>query len=488
MVNKLRLGILFIFFSFVSLFLNAQEHQFVQKLSWQNDENVFYYEVEIKSEDEIFYKKLETDLNFVEVSLSSGNYKYRVFAYDFLGREADVSSWQKFTILKAQTPKIIETKKIIIPDLKDENIKIAVNIENLENDSEVSLVNSKTNEEISGNLEIKINSENNLVATNAIFPKVKEGNWKLKITNPGGLYSESEIIKIEKEKDFEEEKRLAEEKQKLEEEKRLAEEKQKLEEEKRLAEEKQKLEEEKRLAEEKQKLEEEKRLAEEKLKLEEEKRLAEEKRKLEEEKQILAVKKSKPAKDISLIFGGRFLFEPFDGDFSSLKDYSESSKSYHDSIFWQTYFNLPFVRIMDFRFCFLPFKTKQWKFGFELAGQFLETYKTNEYINVKFPIIFADFNFVVQKRLFTDKLYFALKFGPSAILVTEIVEYKKETSRSALNSGKFYGELGVQTGISFVFIPLKHFSFEIGADCNQFFVQKSTFGCVSPYIDLGVRL
>lgn len=148
MVNKLRLGILFIFFSFVSLFLNAQEHQFVQKLSWQNDENVFYYEVEIKSEDEIFYKKLETDLNFVEVSLSSGNYKYRVFAYDFLGREADVSSWQKFTILKAQTPKIIETKKIIIPDLKDENIKIAVNIENLENDSEVSLVNSKTNEEI----------------------------------------------------------------------------------------------------------------------------------------------------------------------------------------------------------------------------------------------------------------------------------------------------------------------------------------------------
>ena len=449
MVNKLRLGILFIFFSFVSLFLNAQEHQFVQKLSWQNDENVFYYEVEIKSEDEIFYKKLETDLNFVEVSLSSGNYKYRVFAYDFLGREADVSSWQKFTILKAQTPKIIETKKIIIPDLKDENIKIAVNIENLENDSEVSLVNSKTNEEISGNLEIKINSENNLVATNAIFPKVKEGNWKLKITNPGGLYSESEIIKIEKEKDFEEEKRLAEEKQKLEEEKRLAEEK---------------------------------------LKLEEEKRLAEEKRKLEEEKQILAVKKSKPAKDISLIFGGRFLFEPFDGDFSSLKDYSESSKSYHDSIFWQTYFNLPFVRIMDFRFCFLPFKTKQWKFGFELAGQFLETYKTNEYINVKFPIIFADFNFVVQKRLFTDKLYFALKFGPSAILVTEIVEYKKETSRSALNSGKFYGELGVQTGISFVFIPLKHFSFEIGADCNQFFVQKSTFGCVSPYIDLGVRL
>ncbi len=506
MVNKMHHKFFMILIFFNISILSAQEHHFVQKLSWQNDDNVFYYEVEIKSLEGSYSTSFETDSNFVEVSLGAGNYQYKVFAYDFLGRKASESEWQNFTVLKAATPKIKKIQKSVTPEVKKDSITIFLDVSDIEDETKVSLVNTKTGKEVSGNLEVTKNSQKKLITSNATFPKVSEGEWKLKITNPSGLSSESEIIIIEKERDFEaeEEARLAEEKRKAEEEARLAEEKRKAEEEARLAEEKRKAEEETRLAEAKRKAEEEARFAEEKRKAEEEARLAEEKRKAEEEARLaeakrkaeeearlaeekhqseealFTAKKSKQAKDFTILFGGGIFYNFYDGTLFS----------YSDTTYWGTERSVPIEPVFDIRIGFLPFKTKtkNFKFGFEFASQFGDGYKKNDYLQVHFPIVLEQLNFVMQRKLFTEKLYLSLKLGGSVLFITEIVNYTQETYRISENSLKFYGELGVQCGLSIIFIPAKDFSVEFGADFNHLFIKNMPTGSVNFYLVMGVRL
>ena len=236
------------------------------------------FRVEIKNMADGSNEFFTTSKNSITVNLSAGDYEYRVYAYDFLGRESSVSEWRKFKVLKAMVPSV-SVPKNVETNVKKSQIEVPVEISNIEQESKVELINEETNEVVKGSFETIV-EEGKTVAASVIFPNIDEGDWKLRVTNPSGLSTESDVINIE-----DKAKLLAQEKAKEEAAKAEAKA-----EEKRLAlEEKERIKQEKEAAakakeEEKKKAEEEKRRIQEG-KIEERKRQAEEVRKRQEEAQ-----------------------------------------------------------------------------------------------------------------------------------------------------------------------------------------------------------
>ena len=310
MVNKIKAYLTAGFFSLLFMTLAGQEHILKQKLSWQADKNVFRYEVEIQNLSSKSNSHYETTDNFIEVSLKAGLYQYRVIAYDFLDRKASVSSWRSFTVEKALQPVIDDMPNNVAVSEKDKlSFDFDVDVSSITEETEVLLVNTATNKVVKGEFEIKKESDGGGEKTNqVVFPKVEEGSWQMKITNPGGLSVTSEEISVVSKKEDavelavenpetkrydqkiieevlkkkEPSKKEKEEVARAEELARAEEERLRAEEEKRIAEEKARAEEERLRAEELARAEEEKRIAEEKARAEEEKRIAEERVRAEE--------------------------------------------------------------------------------------------------------------------------------------------------------------------------------------------------------------
>ena len=280
------------------LFADAQ-NLLTQKIEWKADKNVYEYKIEIQKIPDGKSTYITTQKNFTNVSLEKGKYRYKIHAYDFLGRKSKSTDWINLEILKAAKPVIAENTKPAIKTQKDGSTVLDLNIEDVSKNSKAELINETTGEKIKGKLVLK-DSKNDAgtiadaetqTATQAQFPKVKEGKWKLRITNPSGLSTETEGIVVDSEAERKkEEARIAEEKAK--EEARIAAEKAKAEEETRVAAEKAKAEEaakaeaEAQLANEKAKAEAEAQLANEKAKAEAEALVAAEKAKAEEEAKI----------------------------------------------------------------------------------------------------------------------------------------------------------------------------------------------------------
>ena len=264
--------------------LHAQASNLRQKIQWKADKNAYEYQVEIQPLDGGSPTYITTQNNYAELTLTPGNYKYKIHAFDFLGRKSTSTNWTNLEVLKASKPVIADEKPVPKAN-KDGSFELSVNVKEISKDSTIELVNPETGKSIKGDLildnkEIQSLSENQSAAK-AHFDSLPDGqNWKLRVTNPSGLTTESAPLDLGKE-----EQRIAAEKAKAEEEARIAKEKAleeaKAAEEARLAAEKAKAEEEARIAKEKALAEakalEKQRIAAEKAKAEEEARIAKEK-------------------------------------------------------------------------------------------------------------------------------------------------------------------------------------------------------------------
>ena len=491
MVNSRKLyTILILLVLFSSSILSAQSTKFKQKLSWVEDKNAFDYKVEIRGVETSYKSLLESDTSFVEVSLPAGKYRYRVYAFDFLGRQASVSDWRDFTVLKAVQPQVVNKEKTVVPVKDDKKVSIPVDVKSIEEDSKVELVNKETNQVVEGKLDVKVDDKNQLVASEAVFPMVEEGNWVVKVTNPSGLFTESEEIKVESnvtrqqleaERKAEEERiaaeRRAEEERIAAEEERLAVER-KAEEEERLAAER-KAEEESLAAERKA---EEERLAQarkaEQERLEAERKADEERLAAEEELAKAEVKKNKPAADFSMLVGGGALINIYDG--SLLK--------YNNQTLWKKETDSSVLPEVNIRMAYLPVKFDGWKTGVELAAQTSILYFENEYIQSYLPFTVVELNCEIQRKLGTDKFLLALKLGGSASIINEIAKYKQDTEEERQASEAAFVNWGAQAGLSFVFIPVKNFEIELGCDFNHVFIPEMPTGNINTYLVMGVRL
>jgi len=552
--------------------VSAQEHKFNQKLSWVADKNAFSYKVELRGVDSDFKLTQETDTTYIDVSLPAGQFKYRVYAYDFLGRQASVSEWRNFKVIKAVSPKVTNAEKTVVPVKEESEVKIPVNVASIEKDSTVELVNKETKEVVKGKLDIQTNEKQELVASKAVFPPVKEGNWVVKVTNPSGLYTESEEIKVEPkitQAEIEaarkaEEKRLAEEEaRKRREEERLAAERkadedrlaaerraeeeriaaEKKAEEDRLAAEAERLaaerkaeeerlaaeqrEAEKRLAAEQKETEArlaaEQKAAEERLKAEQreaearlaaeqkeaEKRLAAEQKAAEEqlkaekkeaEERLAAEKKAaqeqeklakaqakadekelkrqKPVKDFTLLFGGSCYKNFYNTAFDSLNiSQGTGIQQYIDY--------LPGINL---QMGILPVKNKVIKTGFELNTTATFSFIKNDYITAYFPMELFQLNYVLQFRIVKDVFLLSLKGGGSVFMIEEAVVYSKKADKFDMNAITGTIGPGVQGGVGLVLIPTRNFEMELGAQFTHLFIAQQMAGYGQAYFVMGVRL
>lgn len=182
----------------------SDSQKYIQRIEWEGDENAWQYGIEIISEDaSVEPLTLTTEATFVTFTLPPGNYKYRISVYDLFGHIAVQSKWCVFTITKAVQP-IIGDMEENITVKKTNKVEIPVQLENVSDASKIVMINSETNEEVVAEFEVETDKDTGVnIVDKLIVPKLPEGNWTVKVTNPGGKSIVSDNININlKKKDY----------------------------------------------------------------------------------------------------------------------------------------------------------------------------------------------------------------------------------------------------------------------------------------------
>lgn len=487
--------------------------KFRQRLEWSADKNAFEYKVEVRSGSKTVQTFTTSD-NFVNLNLPAGNYEYRVSVYDFLGREQDVSGWQKFEISKANLPVFNNMEKTADFDVAaGDKITLPVEVDNISAGAKVTLVNTKTGETVAGTLVIQgaATGMSEIGTAHAEFPVVSAGEWKLVVTNPSGLSAESAVITI---KTYDS-KAIA--LAKAEEEKRAAEEAARLE-----AEEAARLEAARLEAEEAARLEAE-RLEAERLEAE---RLAELSAQAEAEQttdsslrdeveqnsdsslrdeaeaihnnEDLAddlaesedLEDSEPRRPSRIIgfeakVGASLAANLFDSDILKTKNYDTlTSGAFPANLTPAPYAALSIVP--DFGWFIKP--------GLEASGgMFFFEYRSPSFASKpweyrqKFTFTIIQANLLAQIspiKSFRDKFFINVKAGGGLVSIKMQTGYYSN-EREEITQGFMYPKLNA--GLSIELIPLKHLVIEAGADYNKVLSSKVNISYLMPYFVMGVR-
>ncbi len=480
--------------------LTAFEQTFEQKIEWKSNANALEYKVEIENLTNGKTQLIKTDKTSTNLSLPHGKYRYRIYAYDFLGKQASLSPWTEFEVYKASKPKITSIEKKVQIQKEGNNISLNVDISDVNQNSKFELVSDSLTGKISPEEKIKMptgDSETQAVST-LNFKDVPPGKWRLQVTNPSGLTSLSDEIVIEGEKlytEHEVEQIREEEKEKgrmeaqaayegflKENEEKIAlanklqneaEEAESLEAERiRKEEEAARLEKERQEAE-LTRIQEEERLkaeeeAAEKARIEEEKRLrAEEKARKKREKEEW--KKAHPYKWKDVIFEAGLILE----------------KNLYDSTI-NDYYDETAALAPHFKAAFLPIKNDYNKYGFEIACNFLaQLEKNTDLLDSKLTFTSFDLKFVWHHKLM-NRIFFAAKGGFGVDVIKREMQYHSVSDReSPADEQYFYPLATAET--SLFFTPWKFLVFEAGVNFTHVFGGSSQMGFVQPFICAGFR-
>ena len=426
----------------------ADEISFPQKLEWKSNANALEYKVEVQNIATGKTQVLTTDKTSTEISLMPGKYRYRISAYDFLGKEASVSSWTNFEVFKANKPKIKDVEPSVKVQEETGSVGIDVNISDINKDTKFELVN----ESLEGAISIE---EKSLMGTSSSetekithldFKNVPPGKWRLRVTNASGLSSLSEVIEIEGEKKYSEEevekiKKEAEDAVRSEMQAQVEEYKKNAEAEK---------------------------LATEKAKAEEEAAKQQE----DEEKPEVPVKPKKPSKPYkwkNVIFEGGLAYSMnILGD--TIKDYYEEKN----------------VIALNARVKFLPVKIQNEQIGAEIGFLRQEFKKDNSYLTAKLESNIIDAKIVCQHRVM-ENVFVAGKLGGGVDMVTKSIDYSASAPNRLPPDKKNYFYPAAVAGASVFFTPWKFVVAEIGADFTYVLAGSSPLGFVSPYACIGFR-
>ena len=467
--STIKYSLLCAIFAVLVLPLSAKD--FSQRLEWKADKNVFEYKVDVQPASGAV-KTFTTEKNFVELSLPAGKYRYRIHAYDFLGREARVSDWMDFEILKASTPEIKLPQKSLDLGKDSKTLEMPVTISDVTGASSVELVNEENGKVIKGTLldvdNTAIGSEISQVSRPQL-KNVPEGSWKLRVTNPSGLASESSAFTVvDRSRLMQAAAKEAEKVAKEEEKQRQAQEKERLAREKKAEEE--------RLAEEKKA--EKERLAQEK-KAEEE-RLAEEKKAEEEQKS--AEKARKKAENLAKRIYNDSKYVTVSGGAGAAGILSGGLADYSDSRFVLPAFTA--------RIDALPIHWgEKNKLGFELSAQY-ETFKMSDnYYNTELMLIGGDLSLVYRRNFSPTKRWFwQMKAGGGVTFVHKTVTYPKDGEKRSEDGDNLFFYPNINGGLSLGYIPVSFLSIEAGLDLSLIMIPDMTSTLVMPYLCLGFRL
>lgn len=515
---------------------NAKTYS-TQILRWSADPNVLEYRIEIQDISGNIIQTVTTENNSLEISLPNGKYKYKITAYDLLGRESVNSGWNQLEVLKASQPAISMEQTLESLEEDGKTLELDVEIKDVTTGSKVKLVNPETGETIAGNLlidsAIDADASEVLHASKSIFENVPEGKWQLVVTNPSGLFSESEPFEVQ---DTMKEKRLAAEKAEKERLERERLEAERIEQE-RLAVEQERLErerleteriEQERLAAEQEILErerleaeriEQERLAEE---LAEQERIAAELAAREKLENDVAANPNVPVNglkysdDIISIASQIFEEEEMNDDYYDdleIPDDEEieaqrkaerhekwlnyDRKFYvnagvganfclYDNDFISKYFMNGFTPSFTARIDFLPFHKNKWRFGMEIAGSRTCYTYSNVYYDLKLDMNMLQTNLIYRFSFAKNKLWLSVKVGGGISLMQTNLIFKVETSEKH-NISENFAYFMAGGGLSLTIVPKQLIIFEIGADYTNIFMNDVSTGLLSPYITAGIR-
>ena len=515
---------------------NAKTYS-TQTLRWSADPNVLEYRIEIQDVSGNIIQTVTTENNSLEISLPNGKYKYKITAYDLLGRESVNSGWNQLEVLKASQPAISMEQTLESLEEDGKTLELDVEIKDVTTGSKVELVNPETGETIAGNLlidsAIDADASEVLHASKSIFENVPEGKWQLVVTNPSGLFSESEPFEVQ---DTMKEKRLAAEKSEKERLERERLEAERIEQE-RLAAEQERLErerleaeriEQERLAAEQERLERE-RLEAERI---EQERLAEE---LAEQERITAelAAREKLENDVAanpnvpvnglkytddIISMASQIFEeeemnddyyddleiPDDEEIEAQRKAERHEKwlnydrkfyvnagvganfCLYDNDFISKYFMNGFTPSFTARIDFLPIHKNKWRFGMEIAGSRTCYTYSNVYYDLKLDMNMLQTNLIYRFSFAKNKLWLSVKGGGGISLMQTNLIFKVETSEKH-NISENFAYFMAGGGLSLTIVPKQLIIFEIGADYTNIFMNDVSTGLISPYITAGIR-
>ena len=515
---------------------NAKTYS-TQTLRWSADPNVLEYRIEIQDISGNIIQTVTTENNSLEISLPNGKYKYKITAYDLLGRESVNSGWNQLEVLKASQPAISMEQTLESLEEDGKTLELDVEIKDVTTGSKVELVNPETGETIAGNLlidsAIDADASEVLHASKSIFENVPEGKWQLVVTNPSGLFSESEPFEVQ---DTMKEKRLAAEKAEKERLERERFEAERIEQE-RLAVEQERLErerleaeriEQERLAVEQERLErerleaeriEQERLAEE---LAEQERIAAELAAREKLENDVAANPNVPVNGLKysddIISMASQIFEeeemnddyyddleiPDDEEIEAQRKAERHEKwlnydrkfyvnagvganfCLYDNDFISKYFMNGFTPSFTARIDFLPIHKNKWRFGMEIAGSRTCYTYSNVYYDLKLDMNMLQTNLIYRFSFAKNKLWLSVKGGGGISLMQTNLIFKVETSEKH-NISENFAYFMAGGGLSLTIVPKQLIIFEIGADYTNIFMNDVSTGLISPYITAGIR-
>ena len=493
---------------------NAKTYS-TQTLRWSADPNVLEYRIEIQDISGNIIQTVTTENNSLEISLPNGKYKYKITAYDLLGRESVNSGWNQLEVLKASQPAISMEQTLESLEEDGKTLELDVEIKDVTTGSKVELVNPETGETIAGNLlidsAIDADASEVLHASKSFFENVPEGKWQLVVTNPSGLFSESEPFEVQ---DTMKEKRLAAEKSEKERLERERLEAERIEQE-RLAAEQERLERERLEAE---RIEQE-RLAEE---LAEQERIAAELAAREKLENDVAANPNVPVNGLKytddIISMASQIFEeeemnddyyddleiPDDEEIEAQRKAERHEKwlnydrkfyvnagvganfCLYDNDFISKYFMNGFTPSFTARIDFLPFHKNKWRFGLEIAGSRTCYTYSNVYYDLKLDMNMLQTNLIYRFSFAKNKLWLSVKGGGGISLMQTNLIFKVETSEKH-NISENFAYFMAGGGLSLTIVPKQLIIFEIGADYTNIFMNDVSTGLISPYITAGIR-
>lgn len=436
MVNKKRTFHTFIIFLILSLLcsgLYAQTKKFTQKLEWQREPNALEYKVDIQGVTDSSTSKLITTKDpYVTFSMPAGEYRYRVIAYDFLGRQASVTEWKTFTITKALQPKVsLLDTSITVDKNQKKPVTIPVEVGSITDESTLTFVNIETGEKIEGHINFAKAEDGTGYSSSVVFPEVSVGEWKMVVENPSGLSTESEPVVVAPAG-----KKLIIGRQSI--------------------------------------MSQETEPAQEEIKeiaaLEPEPEVnpepaSEQENEVEVVEDSVEEKKPHGIKNINVMAGFTSPFIIYD-DFLKSFDGQGFNPGANVRVSWFTS------------------NEKILSFGGELNFVFAEFKDENQYQTAKIPFLSSQLNAVLRINFLSGKLGLNIRAGGGVTLLGKEIKYNDLRPDVDM---QLYGYMSVMGGLSVTWIPFKHLIAEAGVDYTHVFIPDLDAGFILPYVALGVR-
>jgi hypothetical protein len=163
------------------------EDRFIQRLTWEETEHVYRYEITVERQDgsgeyaEIF-REFRTE-NFIELSLDPGLYRYRIGVYNLLNRPAGISSWFPFRVFPAFQPELYSfSQDFLSAKTGDSRMEITLQGANLVKGAELRMQSESGGGDI---VPLAFFPEGE--SARLVFAQLAPGPYRVWIRNPGGL-------------------------------------------------------------------------------------------------------------------------------------------------------------------------------------------------------------------------------------------------------------------------------------------------------------